>query len=920
MREEELLKKQLELQKDSVDELEKKLNEQLKKSHSKNRVYDTTIKKYIEPISNDLEEIRKEALPTALAKILKNHKEFIYDLYIEEFTDFEKYSALKESIEKRDIKDYLVEDLSDYLVSQVLLGKKDKDLKKEILNFLKPYFKEFDKTIDEFRLQQKQALSLFSSYLTSKELTFLTFRAISKLMISKDSDEDDKTHPTSEQEIIKEIGENLFNEVSFRIKEKIEELENDHILEMASEIFIIFEHHNIIEKTEENSSLDLYRFSEEFLNKSKKIIENIIKFTPPFFKPMIVKPLEWKSVDDGGFLKDESVGERFNLLIQKHKTKREKKRILKQKETISKDFLKAINILQSTKWQINKDLLRVVDKFLEKEIKRAKEELKQREKDTKEQKREFNQKIKELKEQIKSSEAEANGKIEMARELIDNEDEFEKKLIEIENRLKESKKILYKEIRELKLKKLELTKDIKDRLKKLELQKRVVDIAKEFKDFDEIYFVYQVDFRGRVYPVQALLQPQGDDLSKSLLCFSKKLPLENSGLFWLKVHGANCYGVDKVSFDERIKWVDKNVEQIVRVAKRDEPFEDDFLKNADEPFKFLAFCFEYSRYLEDPDNFQSSLPVAIDGSNNGFQHISTLLYDTNGAKKVNVLPNDEDTPADIYKEVALKLKELMDDELKEKIGEIYEKIDRSFVKKGVMTDSYGAGKNAKAYQIEEFIKDNFNIDIKDLRTISKEIAVYLDKAIDEIAPSSAIYKNWMKNIAKLISAQNKPIVWHTPIIGFKVIQAEYKTKTDRIVTNFNGRKNSIQIRKETDEISKKDQTKGIAPNFIHSLDATHLYLTILNAFKNGIDSFATVHDSFATHASKVELLSKILKDEFIELAKYGVLKHFQDEITKEYNLEISPKKRKGFIQDIANLFVDNDFDIEKIKESKYFFA
>lgn len=66
--------------------------------------------------------------------------------------------------------------------------------------------------------------------------------------------------------------------------------------------------------------------------------------------------------------------------------------------------------------------------------------------------------------------------------------------------------------------------------------------AKKFKDFEEIFFPYNVDFRGRAYPVPPHLSIVGSDLCRSLLMFAHPKPLGKNGLYWLKVHLANLAG------------------------------------------------------------------------------------------------------------------------------------------------------------------------------------------------------------------------------------------------------------------------------------------------------------------------------------------------------------------------------------------
>lgn len=52
------------------------------------------------------------------------------------------------------------------------------------------------------------------------------------------------------------------------------------------------------------------------------------------------------------------------------------------------------------------------------------------------------------------------------------------------------------------------------------------------------------------------------------------------------------------------------------------------------------------------------------------------------------------------------------------------------------------------------------------------------------------------------------------------------------------------------------QKNAFPPNFIHSLDSSHMMLTSLNCERAGI-TFVSVHDCYWTHASTVHLMNKV---------------------------------------------------------------
>ncbi|AHI30252.1 DNA-directed RNA polymerase [Marinobacter similis] len=110
----------------------------------------------------------------------------------------------------------------------------------------------------------------------------------------------------------------------------------------------------------------------------------------------------------------------------------------------------------------------------------------------------------------------------------------------------------------------------------------VMNTAHKFMEFDRVYFPHQLDFRGRLYAVPQL-SPQTADWIKGLLEFAEGKKVGTRGIRWVKIHIANLFGVDKVSFDDRIKWVDDNTNALIACAI--DPISDRLWEDADKPFQ-----------------------------------------------------------------------------------------------------------------------------------------------------------------------------------------------------------------------------------------------------------------------------------------------------------------------------------------------
>src|ERR1041385_3118236 len=84
---------------------------------------------------------------------------------------------------------------------------------------------------------------------------------------------------------------------------------------------------------------------------------------------------------------------------------------------------------------------------------------------------------------------------------------------------------------------------------------------------ERFYFPWQVDHRGRAYPVPPTMNPQSDHIGRALIEFADGKPLGKRGVYWLQMHIANCYWKKKkVSFKKRLAWVRENEQEILDFA------------------------------------------------------------------------------------------------------------------------------------------------------------------------------------------------------------------------------------------------------------------------------------------------------------------------------------------------------------------
>lgn len=382
---------------------------------------------------------------------------------------------------------------------------------------------------------------------------------------------------------------------------------------------------------------------------------------------------------------------------------------------------------------------------------------------------------------------------------------------------------------------------------------RQVSLANMFKEEPRIYFNWFLDSRGRMYPVQHPLNPQADDIGKALLEFAHGKPLGKDGQFWLAVRGANCYGVDKLSFEDRLRWIEENTPAIL--ASAGNPITEAFWRTSGKSYQFLAFCFEWAdlkNHPGDPESFASHVPVSLDGSCNAYQHIAAMTRDAHLGALVNLVPSDK--PQDLYQEVANVLSQMVKEDAEagnDRAKAWQDKITRKITKPGVMTKAYGATSMGREEQLEGVLetlgeKDESYMVLRRSRPAIKYLEGRLKEAIGKVAPTADRVMKQLKEVTRQLVKEDRPVGWITPA-GFAAAQ-EYPTSREHLA--------------------------AISANFVHSLDASHLMLTIDHCLKEGITDFAMVHDSYATHAGNTETLGRELRAAFIEQYNQDVLGDF----------------------------------------------
>ena len=259
--------------------------------------------------------------------------------------------------------------------------------------------------------------------------------------------------------------------------------------------------------------------------------------------------------------------------------------------------------------------------------------------------------------------------------------------------------------------------------------------------------------------------------------------MTEDGLFWLAVHTASSYNqsynkdeipewceadyksylddeelesisVDKMTLEDRVRWVNENMIVIQEMGKRKE-----IQSEAEKPISFLACCIEWYDYQVATNSnriHMTHLPIPIDGSNNGWQHLGAMSKDPHTGKLVGLIPVE--IQHDFYVQTAKELyKQTEDEELKRILDDMPMKhIRKGISKRGSMTRAYsaGAGKIAENMYFDCKTED-YHTEYNITEDNCKKFAKILIKAINTVCPGPLDTMAYLQHLAKFEIGEHK---------------------------------------------------------------------------------------------------------------------------------------------------------------------
>ena len=439
-------------------------------------------------------------------------------------------------------------------------------------------------------------------------------------------------------------------------------------------------------------------------------------------------------------------------------------------------------------------------------------------------------------------------------------------------------------------------------------------VCKRYQE-EKFYFCHQLDWRGRAYPVSYYLQPQGTDIVKGLLQFGEGKPVVTpEARQWHMIHGANCWGLDKKPFAERVAWVTDNEQWLRKMAE--DPLDCREWEGADKPWQFLAWCMDWVQILDDPSHC-SRLAIHQDATQSGIQIYSLLLRDLEGAKATNCVPSD--TPQDLYGLVAERLVAGLQREKTNGVS-VAEQwldfgLDRSACKRPVMTRVYNATKHSARSYLQEWAHDKATRTGKPLPTTEGSqspywyLATQLWDAMSDVIASTTMAQDWFGEIAQVFAAAKKPIRWTSPL-GLPIKQFYPGFDHHCVRTLIGERYRQTSLRTPNAQVNARRMKAAFAPNVVHSLDAAAMMLTVNKAWEAGITSITCNHDSYATLAADSPALAQATRAAYVQLFSGDLL----TDLRTELQAQLPPTR---VLPDVPTF---GALDVSVLQNSPYFFS
>lgn len=238
-----------------------------------------------------------------------------------------------------------------------------------------------------------------------------------------------------------------------------------------------------------------------------------------------------------------------------------------------------------------------------------------------------------------------------------------------------------------------------------------------------------------------------------------------------------------------------------------------------------------------------------------------------------------------------------------------------------MTVPYSVTDYGAAAQVQDYLEEDGHTEVFE-RSEVWYFAQMVMRAVEKIVPAAQKVRDWLRAITTARAKAGQPVRWTAPS-GFPVLLARFKNRSVPVEIYLSGKRYARRLNERTDRLDLRAQQNSVAPNFIHSLDAAALCLTVEFSIRHGTTAFAMVHDSFGTHAADLHELANSTRNGFW-YTHAGREDREQSQPEEHWDGYLSPLE--SFLQANPNNAVSElppgrgDFPLTVVHFSDYFFC
>ena len=442
---------------------------------------------------------------------------------------------------------------------------------------------------------------------------------------------------------------------------------------------------------------------------------------------------------------------------------------------------------------------------------------------------------------------------------------------------------------------------------------RIVRMANTLANDDHFYIPMKYCFRGRAYSRVPFLSFQGTDAGKYLLRFNQKTPCDDYTLRWLKRGIANAAGQDKKSWDDRERWFDNHLEDIINVGRMvttgnfSRAYEFLTTDAIDDPFCFAALSNEYVKVFVDKTQDYTQCFVTVDASCSGTSIFNAWRLNAEGAAKTNL--TNTLSPADIYMEVWYEIKNLIPDGSfnKSQIKRLEKsKLLRKMMKSTYVPASYASPVGEQLRKLSKF-NDAYLLPAK-LGFKPDELKALQEvwpKALDKVSSINTVV-NWFRSRTKEAMDNGATEIVVTNSVGSRMTLKYPKPILKKVgaITAPNAKTKRKDIYVSTDKPDRRKMLSSVTANVTHFTDASAL----VEAMWDFEQPCVCIHDAVGFAPSQA------LEDGLDKL-RYGLMKATEHNIWESFIEENGLSFNHHTVPPIIG-----DLDLEDILSSSYIFS